>query len=148
LRAPTTQVEVALDAVLTVAREALADHPPGRVLHVPGTQAVWDDCCAGQLWVRLTGMTPIRAGVKCLGWRGRIEVGIVRCVAVMNDDGTAPSVDQINADARRSYEDTEALRAALDEQDWIRSIEEWVPQSATGGCGGGAWIVTVEIPNG
>lgn len=137
-------------AALLVCAEQALNPTPGRSQIVPGEQSAWDDCCEGrgQLSVRLAGFTPYsERGCGPLYTVARIGVESVRCVSTINDQGQAPSVSQVTADADRMLADMEALRTALLCCTSVEGVEleTWEPVGPSGGCAGGEWIVRVKV---
>lgn len=157
-----------LQGFLSVAHTALeaADRPPGRVELVPGLRPAWDDCCDGQLYLRVIEVYPTAgqsapfpqidtqqrgaAGGQCAihGLAVHIGLGIIRCVATVNDDGSAPSPEEVSQDADLMLKDMDALLDALlckaPQEDFYKSVnglkmDRWQPQGVEGGCGGGEW---------
>lgn len=137
-------------------------NPVGRAFTATG-EVVWDDCCKGQLWVRLVSMDPLildqRRGAqeKCGpdGWMLTIGVGILRCAATVNDQGVVPSVSQLVAESKVTTAEAQALRAAItcvdlsDETENLalrrQLLTSWSPLGPEGGCVGGEWTMTVPV---
>lgn len=139
--------------------KALLDPLPGRIIAVaPGESVAWDDCCDGQLWTRLISFSPHdgnspaqRSGmdVCALPWFiATVELGIIRCAAVLNDQGVAPTPLQIVADGVQGLNDMAQLMAAIKCADVdIRGLGSWTPQGPEGGCFGGYWTFTLRYSN-
>lgn len=113
-----------------------------------GAEVAWDSPC-GQVWVRLVALEPIQAeqqpGGRVLQWNATIEVGHLRCVATLDDNGNPPSPTQITADAQQVLDDVEALRDMIEcEVDHHRMIR-WDPSGPNGAMSGGAWLYTVRV---
>lgn len=141
-----------LDGVLQCAYKEL-DPLPGWKAVVPGSEAVLDECCVGQVWVRLTGLSP-RAERNCIvGWDASIEVGVARCVAVLDDQGVSPSAAAVSADAAQMLADMEALQRGLECcVGSVRKVQRlamgsWYPLTVQGGCAGGSWSIIVTVPD-
>ncbi|MBP2703524.1 hypothetical protein JOL79_06890 [Microbispora sp. RL4-1S] len=126
------------------------------------------DCCTcpggeGRAWVRVTRIFPTSARFplpavdpgRCAtdgSYAVELELGVYRCVATIDDDGTPPSCDQRTADAVKLLDDAAAMRRAVSccfprtELGRGRAVVvgEWRPIAPEGGCAGGALLVTVE----
>lgn len=147
-----------MDTLASVAVD-LVSPTPGRVVKVaPGEIVAWDDCCDGQLWVRLVNLTPSdgatparRPGMDVCAtpwFIGTFELGLVRCAAVVDDRGIAPSALQVTTDGVQSVNDMAQLMAALKCSDIdVRSLTGWTPQGPEGGCHGGFWTFTLRLSN-
>lgn len=158
-------------ALLDCAEDELAKHDrtPGMVHLAPGRQVAWDNCCeGGQLWVRVISMHPSGEGVtgssfpdrvvrdSCAPatWAVQLGVGIVRCVATVNETGEPPNETQITNDAVNMLDDMELLRRAI-VCNFRRGVthvqrillDSWTPQGVDGGCGGGEWTLWVGVTN-
>ena len=153
--AETTAVELTklLDAFLAAAVAELCMNPPGRVVKVPGTAAAWDDCCSGQLHIRVVGVAPILrprksvAGPACdtVAWRYRLAMGVTRCAATINDQGAPPTPDQLAVDTSTMLDDMDAVRAAIESHADTLELTSWAPLGPTGGCHGGEWQFQVRL---
>lgn len=152
-------------AVLECADASLTLHerPVGRKAISPGLPAV-DECCDGFLYVRLGAMFPTgnpfpqvdsRPGTcKPTMIGSTIYVGVYRCIAVIDDNGVAPTAAEITADGEAMVEDASILLEAIkccvaglvDDQDTnalALSLGTWLPLEPDGGCAGGEWPVTI-----
>ena len=138
---------------------------PQRVVLSPGLDVVWDDCCAGLLWVRLTRVFPTgfpfpnvdinqAGGVRM--WAGQFGVGISRCAqGTVGDSGASPSPETITSDTIQELADRAAMGHALlvdypamsdfTAECPLRFVQ-WDAQGPEGGCVGGEWQVIVSIP--
>lgn len=164
-----------LQGVLSTVHTALDDagRPPGRAELVPGLRPAWDDCCDGQLYLRVIEVYPTAgsnapfpqidtqqrgaAGGLCAihGVAVHIGVGVIRCVATIRDDGSAPSPEEVSADGDLMLKDMDTLLDALlckvPQADFYTSaihglkMDRWQPQGAEGGCAGGEWGVYLWI---
>lgn len=144
-----------LSLMLAKAQVALeeAGRPASRVLLSPGENAAWDECCQGQLWVRLASILPqvdqrgIGASVPCgvMWWVATIELGILRCAASLDSRGNAPSASAISSDAVGTWQDAQVLQRVFLCDAATRSIISWVPLGTDGGCTGGAWTYTMKL---
>lgn len=137
--------------ILNAVTEQLQDEPPGRVILAPGANVTHDDCCEGQVWVRvqridpMTGRTPATtAPCGILGWVATLGVGIVRCAAVLDDQGNAPTPEAVTVDTVGMNEDAAALVQGIMCSGVVRSVEQWMPSGPMGGCVGGEWTCTVR----
>lgn len=159
-------------AFLTGLRDGLedCDAPACRVSLVPGVEAVDDVCCKccaedgseadGQAWVRVarifpTGRfpAPMMERSNCVHeWAAVIELGIVRCMHTMSDDGSPPCADDLDSDALKTLRDAAILRSVVDcvgrelfDECSAFVPGEWTPRGPAGGCGGGTMSVTVSF---
>lgn len=145
------------------------ERPVCRSSLVPGVEAVWDVCCDccdedgnpanGQAWVRVVSIfpsdafpSPLVEPVRCdHGYGVTFELGVVRCVATMGDDGSPPCADDLNRDVAGLLADAHAMREAVDCcfaptlgfdcGTWVPG--SWSPVGPSGGCGGG--VLTVDV---
>lgn len=141
-----------LGEVLAVAYDGLSV-APGRSVVAPGSIVAWDDCCDGQLAVRVIGATPVyqSGGAGCLlGYDLQLGVSIIRCVSTVNDSGQAPSPTQITADGHATARDLRELARALecwrpeDSGVMAHRLGQWTPRGPDGGCAGGEWTLTLR----
>lgn len=148
-----SQIEHIIAPIIAEAEKAL-NPTPGRIMRlVPGEAAEWDDCCEGQLWGRLVAVQPIsdqqrQANRPCpiTGYVATLELGVIRCVHTVDDNGHAPAPKEIEMDGLQTVRDMETLANVLACAD-VRSINQWLPLGASGGCGGGMWLFTVRLDN-
>lgn len=127
------------------------DPKPSRVVSlVPGTSVVWDECCDGQLTVRLVNMAPkIKAGpVQSLPcsieyWIATFEVMILRCAATVDNRGISPSPQRLAQDGTQGLRDMNKVTAGLFANSKVKSIGNWQPQGPQGGCFGGSITFTM-----
>lgn len=135
-------------SLLTSAWDAL-DEKPGRSLIAPGAEVAWDDCCDGQLAVRIVSSEPVwsRAQRCIVAVRVTYGVSIVRCVRTVSDRGKPPTQEEITADGLGLVDDMCALYAMLVdfEAGHQRTIGAWTPSGPSGGCAGGEWSVSVDL---
>lgn len=141
-----------LEGVLACAYAELTPAPAWQAV-VPGLEAVLDECCSGQVWVRLVQMQP-RSNRDCItAWDATVEVGVARCVAVVDDQGNSPTSAEVQADAAQLLADMEALQRALEccaktvPNVHRAIIGTWNPLAVDGGCAGGTWNATVTVPD-
>ena len=136
-------------ALLDTARSALAgslDGPPARVGIVAGEAVALDDCCAGQLWVRIGDITPAAGTGVEVAWTVHLEVGVLRCAPTVSPHGTPPSPTDEQAAAAAVADDGARLRRAVRcafgaDQDSVIGV--WRPIGPQGGCVGGLIRLTV-----
>lgn len=143
----------------------LAETVSGEVGHtflVPGAAVAADWCCpgdcqgpCGQAWVRLVQYYPSRAFPALdAAWSKvpgetavQLEVGVLRCVAGLTDDGSPPTPEAMTADAVAALDDVGALRTtALGALAPRRVVVG--PYSAVGPqgyCAGGTLLFTVAL---
>lgn len=140
-----------------VAHKKLSPKPGRKILYNPGSQVAWDDCCNGQVWGRLVSISPLPtanpsripglSGCAAPAFIATLELGIIRCAAVVDDQGRAPSDMAVSRDGEQSIEDMATLLGVLASLESTRSIVAWTPQGPEGGCHGGYWTFTVSVPN-
>lgn len=130
--------------------EAALDPKPARVLITPGVAAAYDDCCGGQLWVRLVSVAPVYPSnaVKGCGplYRNvRIEVGVIRCAATLDSAGRPPTPAAVTADALQEALDLAAIEQVLECSDYGFTGLVWSPLGVEGGCQGGSWEGVIKV---
>lgn len=150
----------ALGLMLDAANLAVAADPPlGRVHLATGTPA-WDDCCSGQLWLRVVSQVPAALGGRATApncgvpaWTVTFGLGLLRCAQTVRDDGSAPPPAALTAEALQVATDAATLCRVI-ECDWtkISGLERitptvWTPLGPDGGCVGGEWQATVLVTN-
>jgi hypothetical protein len=135
--------------------------PPGRAVLVPGGQAAWDDCCEGQLSLRLISVTPTLGGATdrrpttCTPplWTVSIGLSLVRCIATVDDKGRAPKEAAITMDGLAMVRDMRELLVALEccvsQLPGVEALKvgQWLPHLASGGCSGGEWEASFILMN-
>lgn len=144
-----------MDSVIAeVVQRMPADRKPSRVVNVaPGQSVAWDECCAGQLTARLATMTPVfrqpRTAVmtpcSILYWAATVEVQLLRCAAVVNNQGMAPSPGQITLNGIDGLQDTRIILEAITAQDFVDGVPNWLPIGPNGGCYGVAWTFSMKL---
>lgn len=147
-----TDLAVVLDSYLNDAKAGLT-LKPARIVRVPGQEVVWDDCCDGQLHIRVISMDPLvrrphsAAGIACdvIGFTVALGLGVVRCAATLNDQGQAPSPKQINDDNQQMLLDMSELQSVMLCSPHTYDVLRWQPLGVTGGCHGGEWTFTVRV---
>jgi hypothetical protein len=140
--------------------DAALEPQVGRAVLSPGGPVAWDDCCDGQVWVRLISLVPSalpanagRNAAPCgvMQWTATLGVGVLRCVASLDDAGNAPTPAQLSVDTRQMTADVADLSAALQcclAPHVNRLIMlRWDPLGPQGGCAGGEWQVQVLVDN-
>lgn len=156
--------EPILNGVLSAAASALveAGRPTGRVEMVPGRLPAWDDCCEGQLYLRVIELYPTAgqnapfpqidaqqrgAGSRC-GFHAvalHIGLGVIRCAATVDGEGNAPTPARVTQDAVTMLDDMALLLDVLvcnaETIQGVQSLkmDRWLPQGVEGGCHGGEW---------
>lgn len=142
--------------------------PVGRATVMPGNTVVQDDCCDGQLWVRVVSIVGVSglsqpASQPCTRlYQVRLGIGVDRCAHTVNDQGIPPTPGEMTADAFQTYQDQADLVEA-----WVCSIfpylmnlnsagaakmEDWLPRPVDGGCVGGElditfnWVMCTPCP--
>ena len=150
-----------LHTFLTCAENSLTE-PVGRSFVAPGLEVAFDDCCDGQLWVRVVSIVPSPSpgasygsrsvqGGACgvLLWEVQLAVGTVRCAATVDDQGNAPPAQNLTLDAELMLQDRadleEAIRCCMSEQATRLQIIRWDPLGPQGGCVGGEWQFTTIL---
>lgn len=147
-------IEAELLRWLACAVESL-DPPVGRAFVAPGLEVAWDDCCDGQVWVRLLQLAPVVSQQlrKANGrhqcavdiWEVTAAIGVVRCVHSMKDDGTPPTPEEITADGLQMAEDMQNLMSAIQCCVEPTTFVRWNSTGPAGGCSGGEWQFVVRI---
>jgi hypothetical protein len=113
-----------------------------------------DDVC-GMAWVRLVAVYPSTViGVpseepgncsKAIGMD--VEIGILRCVSVSDDQGNPPDPTDLQANAALQVADAMALRKAAaccaPEKDFI--LGGYTPVGPAGGLVGGTWAMSLQV---
>lgn len=133
--------------------ESHLTYPVGRAVIMPGNSVVWDNCCDGQLHIRVisvvgSGALSRPAGQRCVPlFQVRIGIGVTRCAHTVDDSGDIPTPAQMTADAFQTFQDRADIVAALtcqisDEFENDNTlgglqIGDWLPTAVQGGCVGG-----------
>lgn len=130
---------------------------------IPGEAAVGayaGNCTnkCGMAWVRLMSMYPSAglgvpdttpAGNCAGGLDAIVEVGIMRCVVTMDEQGNPPTAAQQFAATEQQVKDSLTIRRAiaccpvLSPKDFI--LLNYQPTGPLGGLVGGAWQITVAV---
>jgi hypothetical protein len=123
--------------------------PVGRSLIMPGDRVVWDDCCDGQLWVKVDSIQGARsmrepAVQPCAAtYNVTLSVGVVRCASMLDDQGNIPTTAAMTADALTVLQDYADVLAGITccfaPQELVAAlrIQDWTPVGPEGGCVGG-----------
>lgn len=144
------------------------DVPVRRAFWHPGTTAPWDACgesgdgAEGQVWVAVPRVYPsdnfpveTTAAHRCAprGFAAELTVGVLRCAAVVDDHGRAPSAEAVTDDALKVSRDRSIVLDAIvcclmgeDADPGTYRLGGWTPLGPDGGCVGGTWSVTVAVP--
>jgi hypothetical protein len=153
----TDMVAPVMEQVLECAA-AVLEPPVARSSLYSGATVAFDDCCDGQVWVRLVSLTPVlvqdRAqtgrtttapGCGVIGWVALLAVGALRCAAVVDDAGHAPAPAVLTAETQQMTADAFALAEALTCCAVDVTPQRWDPIGPEGGCVGGEWTVAVRL---
>lgn len=150
-------LENLLSAIAADSSIALSPTPGRTILVAPGEVVAHDDCCDGQVWARLVTLAPTpttnpagRPGLHPCAlphFVATIELGVIRCAAVVNSNGKAPSPRQITADGQQGLADMSTLLGVLRCTPNLRGLQAWTPVGPEGGCHGGFWTFTALISN-
>lgn len=138
--------------------EALLAPEVGRAALYPGAEVAWDDCCDGQLWLRVVDVVPSGLDQRPSAnpcpppmWRVTFGLGVLRCVGVVDDNGDAPSPARLTADTLQSTADRAALARAIQcgfgEILGRVTFVRWLPLGPMGACAGGEWLFTGLVGN-
>jgi hypothetical protein len=133
--------------------------PPAIVGMRSGQQVVFDLsqnedlCCEGFAWVRMGTATPLTPGPHRCNvtlWELELEMGIVRCAPMGDDQAIVPESAYI-ASAATLAEDFTAMRRAVCcfgelEPGYDFTVGTYTPVGPEGGCMGGSIPVRVAIP--
>ncbi len=152
--------DLAVDAILErLEVEAPDVTPPARVVRmVPGDAEVHDftaDCEGGQLSMRMASLTAYSGSARQAVfnpcsidyWVVTMEVVLVRCVSNIDDQGNAPSADEITADGLRGLKDAGIILRALtaledpnaNDESPLDGIGVYVSRSPSGNVFGHGW---------
>lgn len=127
---------------------------PDRVIHIaPGASIAWDENCSGQLWGRVATIEPgkpVQGAARACGithFYATVELGILRCVATLDEDGSAPSAETIENEGIAAAGDLAALLQAVLCQPKTYQVIRYIPEGPNGGYAGGAWSFLVRLEN-
>lgn len=138
--------------ILNGAEAEFTDEPFGRVHLSPGALPAWDDCCDGQLWVRLVRIDPVNGRAPTAGpcgiihWRATVAIGTLRCAATQNSRGRPPTAQAITGDAVAQLRDANRLAQFLTCSGLVDGVTGYTPAGPDGGCVGGEWTATFRAP--
>jgi len=130
------------------------DHPDRVIYVVPGQEVVWDDNCTGQLTARLSSFLPHRSTntktaslTKCSidYWTASVEITLLRCAQVVDNQGLAPSPTELTADGLRGLYDMRVILEAITLLDFVDDVVTWEPIGPEGGFYGNRWIFTLKV---
>lgn len=136
-----------------------------RTFVAPGGPPAWDACGAegereGQAWVQVAQVYPSDAfptqqtgAMRCppTGYAVQLNVAILRCAAVPDEQGRPPSSERLTADAHKVSRDRAIVRDALrccyleDADPGTYVLGAWTPLGPQGGCVGGQTALTVAL---
>lgn len=140
-----------ISAMLECARVSLTN-PVNRVLVMPGSTVVDDDCCegGGQLFIRVVSIVGASGLAQpdsqpCTPlYKIRCAIGTRRCAHTVSDAGVPPSAAEMTADAFSVLQDRADIMEAFscciapmfpDRYDiGALRIEDWLPSPVLGGC--------------
>lgn len=149
--------------------EMLAEKVPAHCGFRPGeivsadASAFEDLCCEGLAWVRIVDIFPsstdfptpdtltVITGCGPMGWGVVLEMGVMRC-APTGDFGQIPTDAEWFELQQDIMNDAAAMRRAMccmiaQYDPSSIAVGSWEPLPTTGGCAGGLWNVTVQLPN-
>jgi hypothetical protein len=166
---PPDPVWLAAENLLSCVEEALSkyDAPACRTFIAPGAAPAWDVCCDcgagdGMAWVQIAEVFPSDnfpavqgAGMRCnYAENGvRFNIAVIRCAAVLDDQGRPPSSERLTADARKVQRDraiiNEAIRCCYlsDADPGSFVIGTFTPLGPQGGCVGGTTSLQIATPS-
>lgn len=119
----------------------------------PGQQVAWDNCCAGQLWVRVLSITPYPPqNQPCrIQWLDvTVGVGVIRCVNGLQDN-RVPTPEETTFDGEGMTDDAFTLLGALTCTELPNvlpkslSVIAGTPQGVEGACGGWEWTARFKL---
>lgn len=169
--APVYGLGAGLDTMLGLALDALVEGlagtmagPVGNALLAPGSAVPADWCCAcgggatdlcGQAHVRLSRLWPSTvfpvpdASIRrCSGELAvEVELGVFRCAAGLDEDGSPPPPERVAYDARVALDDLAAMHTVASST-FGRTpvvVGEWTPIGPSGYCHGGQLLFTVAF---
>ena len=118
---------------------AALSQPVGRVFFSPGQEIAWDTDCQGMLWVRIAEITdPPEARKGCfIGRDVTYGLGVLRCVATVDNQGRPPSPTEMTRDALVLQTDRLDLECFLAEHTRAWGMV-WTPDGPEGGAAVGA----------
>ena len=126
---------------------------PAKVFVQPGGEVAWDqEKCDGQAWSRIVSLAPVIGtrkanGVACIEWWDvTFAVGVLRCVANVNNRGKVPTAAQITADGHEFADDLVTLLTAIECDEYVRQVTGVTPLGPQGNMAGSEvqFIVRVQ----
>lgn len=105
-------------------KDRLTGDIPKRIYVYAGSAVPADDCCAGMLWIRVGQVEPtaadgntyrlmLNAGTPVPGHNVLLEVGVLRCGPIIDEQGYAPTGADFTAAAMQAAADRQAMRLAV-----------------------------------
>lgn len=143
--------------LLADAQDRMKDNgiEPALVHLSPGNTVAWDNCCDGQLWVRVVSLLPMPQGSQPCDVHAlqvRVGLGTLRCVTAIDDDGKFPTAQEMVADALALSLDGQILLQAIRCFDFGPHVgpktivlEQGLPLGNDGQCGGWEWTLTFQM---
>lgn len=129
--------------------------PVALVTVAPGASVAYDNCCDGELWIRVTGTAPVADPVKASGelcvtrTQVNIEIGVIRCALGVISDRGFPTAAEMTADAMQTFKDRIEVLEGLTCCDYPRltnlRVGTWTPLGPNSGCVGGQWAASFRI---
>ncbi len=159
-----------LGSIVSATATALTDAGvPVGLAHVsPGQLPAWDDCCAGQLYLRVIEVFPTAgtnapfpqidqaqrgAGIACainmLAFH--LGLGVMRCAHTVDEQGITPTATELTEDAYATMGDLSILlNVIVCNVPGITGVQQvkvgrWLPQGVLGGCVGGEWDFYIAV---
>lgn len=127
---------------------------PVSVIIQPGQEVAWDFCagdCGGMGYVRIVQAVPVYGDRKANGkrcvvrWDVTWAVGVLRCVAGVDDRGHSPAPVSIMADGLIFLDDFAELMAAAECDPFVDTVVQGVPLGPQGGCAGGEVLFNTRL---
>ena len=134
--------------------EAAVSPTPTRIIYIqPGAEVAWDESCGGgQLWGRVVTVAPgvgsqARSSAPCgvLYWNVVLAVGLIRCVAGLKGDGSAPTPQELTSDGWQMTRDLQAIQQVILCHEKVTQITNWLPSGPQGAYAGGEWTFVVRV---
>lgn len=136
-----------------------------RTFIAAGGPPAWDICCQvglaeGQAWVQLQSVVPTLnfpmpapPGRGFAEWAVSVNLGVLRCAAVPDDQGNPPSEQAIANDVLKVSRDRLLMQQTVEccfiqelyDPD-VCMIGAWTPLGPQGGCVGGQQNLTFPVP--
>lgn len=123
-----------------------AGRPVESASTVPGAEVAWDTRC-GQLWALAATVTPQYGrgdcGIEMI--RATVQVGVLRCVGMIDDRGLPPTPERMGDDETVIIADMTVIARTLECASFDRvqasQLQGWTPVGPDGGVAGGYWTV-------